>query len=310
MDFTALLDVVIGLSLVYLGAALFVTIVNEYVAQLLKLRAKQVAKDLRTLIDDHNVKNALKANPALAPFFDKFGSSYVDAKVLAHQLVGGLRTTATTVASMNDLVASIAALPDSKLKKQLLALSQTAHDNVDRFIASVGTWADQSLTMMGEVYKKKVQQISFGIGLFIAVAFNLDTLGVANHLYRDKAAREAIALVASDFVQKTSKETLDRCTKLKPGELRQDAGCAPVASLVEGVQRRNETLGQLPLGWPPAKVSDHLPLWLTLPVGWLLTALAISLGAAFWFDLLNKVVNVRHGMRRPSPEDTGAGSKP
>jgi len=29
------------------------------------------------------------------------------------------------------------------------------------------------------------------------------------------------------------------------------------------------------------------------------TALAISLGAPFWFNLLNRLVNIRHGMRRP-----------
>jgi len=34
-------------------------------------------------------------------------------------------------------------------------------------------------------------------------------------------------------------------------------------------------------------------------VGWLLTALALSLGAPFWFDLFNKLVNMRHGMGKP-----------
>ena len=49
MDFTTLLDVVIGLSIVYLSASLFVTIVNEYIAQLLKSRAKQLCADLKEL---------------------------------------------------------------------------------------------------------------------------------------------------------------------------------------------------------------------------------------------------------------------
>jgi hypothetical protein len=33
---------------------------------------------------------------------------------------------------------------------------------------------------------------------------------------------------------------------------------------------------------------------------WLLTGLAVSLGAPFWFDFLTKLVNVRHGMRKPN----------
>jgi len=33
--------------------------------------------------------------------------------------------------------------------------------------------------------------------------------------------------------------------------------------------------------------------WLTMILGWLITAFAVSLGAPFWFDLLNKFVNIR-----------------
>jgi len=34
-------------------------------------------------------------------------------------------------------------------------------------------------------------------------------------------------------------------------------------------------------------------------LGWLLTAMAISLGAPFWFDILNKVVTVRASGKAP-----------
>ena len=32
-------------------------------------------------------------------------------------------------------------------------------------------------------------------------------------------------------------------------------------------------------------------------LGWLVTILAIALGAPFWFDTLNKVMNLRHAGR-------------
>jgi hypothetical protein len=35
--------------------------------------------------------------------------------------------------------------------------------------------------------------------------------------------------------------------------------------------------------------------WFTMIIGWLITALAISLGAPFWFDLLSKIMKVRGG---------------
>ena len=43
MDLTALVDVAVGLTFVYLGTSLFVTVANEYVAQLLALRAQTLS---------------------------------------------------------------------------------------------------------------------------------------------------------------------------------------------------------------------------------------------------------------------------
>jgi hypothetical protein len=42
--------------------------------------------------------------------------------------------------------------------------------------------------------------------------------------------------------------------------------------------------------WAPLA---HFGIWLTLSFGWLMTALAVTLGAPFWFDLLNKLVVIR-----------------
>jgi hypothetical protein len=44
-------------------------------------------------------------------------------------------------------------------------------------------------------------------------------------------------------------------------------------------------------------------------LGWLLTALAISLGAPFWFDLLKKVINIRGAGGKPDIVDDGVKKK-
>jgi hypothetical protein len=35
-------------------------------------------------------------------------------------------------------------------------------------------------------------------------------------------------------------------------------------------------------------------------LGWLLTGVAVSLGAPFWFDILNKFINIRGSGKSPS----------
>jgi hypothetical protein len=43
--------------------------------------------------------------------------------------------------------------------------------------------------------------------------------------------------------------------------------------------------------------------------GWLLTALAASLGAPFWFDMLSRFVNIRNAGKAPSEKDPTASAK-
>ena len=48
------------------------------------------------------------------------------------------------------------------------------------------------------------------------------------------------------------------------------------------------------MGWHSRDWAAFRPVdYLLLALGWLLTALALSLGAAFWFDVLSKALQVR-----------------
>ena len=320
MDLTNLVDVAIGLALVYLGASLFVTIINEYVGQLLQLRGRQLAGDLKTLIDDSGIQERLKASPAFQPFFETSGKwwqvfsksvplrSYVDPNVLARMLVGGLET------EQQSITEALGKLQDSNVKKQLLALSKSVKGDVDRFVQEVSQWADRSLTMLGETYKRNIQILSFGLGILIAIAFNLDTITVAAHLYRDKDARAATSAAALELVRAMPQDSLRACLNAPEDKRATMIGCEGLFSLKEGMRQREGAFGKLPIGWPNrsgqgichetvggASLRD-VPSRLLLVLGWILTALAISLGASFWFDALNKLVNVRHGMKRPAVE--------
>ena len=52
----------------------------------------------------------------------------------------------------------------------------------------------------------------------------------------------------------------------------------------------------LPIGWSEFPKRDQLPI---IFLGWLITAFAVSLGAPFWFDLLNKFMNIRSAGKAP-----------
>jgi len=78
-----------------------------------------------------------------------------------------------------------------------------------------------------------------------------------------------------------------------------------------------EGLG-IPLGWPAPKPDEKLGwferVWQqaspvlerpTTYLGWLLTAIAVSLGAPFWFDMLNKIMVVRSTIKPGEKSEPG-----
>ncbi|MBX9964037.1 MAG: hypothetical protein K2Y35_13320 [Burkholderiales bacterium] len=95
MSLPMVVDVAIGLSFGYPGTSLFVTIVNEVIAQIFTMRGRQLVKNLRQLIDDPAVVEKPGRLPTLAPFFaGRAGlrpSSYVAPTVLAQAQVPNAR---------------------------------------------------------------------------------------------------------------------------------------------------------------------------------------------------------------------------
>jgi hypothetical protein len=74
----------------------------------------------------------------------------------------------------------------------------------------------------------------------------------------------------------------------------------------------------LPVGWRYTP-SEYLTWWqkntcdmllraLIVLVGWLITAGALSLGASFWFDMLNKIMVIRNTVK-PQEKSPAEGSK-
>ena len=304
MDLTTWVDVAIGLTLIYLGVSLFVTVVNEYIAQMLNLRGRQLHAALQQLIDDQTIKHTLMQHPALVSFFnDKPGkaNSYVDPKVLAQLLVGSLASSTSPNNPVNQIAETIDNLPDSTLKTQLQSIVRTSGDKIENLVIAVSDWADRSLIMMGESYKRNLQIISFVVGLVIAIMLNINTITLTERLYHDKELRNAANTWAIQITA-IPKEKFDKC-QTRSDEALKDPDCIKLGKLAEIGQKPDTPLGELPIGWSNTVLWDFSALssWVVLEslLGWLLTALAISLGAPFWFDLLNKAVRVRHGMRKP-----------
>ena len=114
--------------------------------------------------------------------------------------------------------------------------------------------------------------LNFIIGLGLALAFNLDSIHIVQRLSKDpKALQEIMEL--SQSLGGTNLDDID-----KESFIKENIG---VTSSTLYLTRSDGSL----IG------PDQKP-FLAI-IGWIITGFAISLGAGFWFDLLNKIVKLR-----------------
>lgn len=218
-----------------------------------------------------------------------------------------LKTGPVTV---DDLRAGIATIPVPEVRRALLIALDDAGNDIGRARLNVESWFDSSMDRVSGWYKKQTQWILLGLGIVLALVLNVDTLRIASALYQDDALRSVIVNEAEGVTQRQNAASASGHAIALA-----DFGCPATSAGADSAEAaRGATdcakrqLGSLgyPIGWsgyhldlPRPLTSGHewgkriLQVPLGSVAGWLLTAFALSLGAPFWFDLLNKMMVIR-----------------
>ena len=295
------LDVALGLILVYLLVALAASAANEILAARFDRRAAYLGRGLQSLLGDESFKlpdpvtgeakslHALfMAHPLMRSMKeDGTEPSYLPpamfAKILIDLLSTGVRPNLDTIRQTLEKMP-----PGSALRRVLLLWLEGSGNQLEAFQAGLSTWFDHSMTRVSAWYKRNTQLTILAICAVLSGMLNTDTLAVARYLALDSDARALVAERARAVVEKTDREAAVLATS---EEL--DAKTRLSKSL--------DDLGALvfPLGWQGHVPSDA-PGWFSRVLGLLITCLAASLGAPFWFDILNKVANVRSVGKSPN----------
>jgi hypothetical protein len=295
MTLNAGLDIVIGLVLMYLTLSLACTVVNEMIASMLRLRAKTLAAGIAGLIDDPTLKKAFDDHGLIDAAKAASGGqlpSYLPGKTFALALLGSLDIDPSKPPPpVSELRDAVMKLPDTNIRDVLLSELTAADANLDKVREGLARWFDNSMDRVTGVYKRYIKRISFGVGVLLALALNADTLSVTNSLWRDGTMRDAITRNAA---------TIDQW--LPPGAMGTGNGSP------SGMVAKLDMLRPLPLGWRPCapncpKPDEVYRFWVGKLAGLFITALALSLGAPFWFDILSKLVNLRNAGIKPKRTD-------
>ena len=268
-------DVALGLALLYVVLSLAASAITEWISALLGLRSKNLRAGVETLLGKEYAEKVY-AHPLIANLArDGKLPSYIEPDTMATALLD-LLAHDEDGRPVVDLAGPATALVDRVdgnhvLGPTLRALAPHGVDTVDGLRGQVAGWLDEGMNRVSGWYKRRAHVLIFVIGAVVTVAANASTLHVARDLWTDAALRESVALLAEQAA---------------------DAGTLADADLPD--------LGAFPVGWEDVGLGDWSFLdWIARVLGWLITISAVSLGAPFWFDLLGKVASLRtSGPRR------------
>ena len=217
---------------------------------------------------------------------------------------------------------------DVGLAQALKAIIKTLPPNdAAQLKKAIEDWFKGQMKAVSEAYRRWTKRWAIAIGIGVAVFFNVSAVGIFHTLYTDQPTRDAtVALATSGTLcaneteppaEDTASEPADSDSNSDPADTADTADTAETkAASTPSEQCADKKLKELraaglPIGWNnlpkswsqwwawmkdfPQHVgdlfdqsSDYLR-WL----GWLLTGLAASFGAPFWFDALKRVSGLK-----------------
>lgn len=294
-DFAAL-DVALGLIFVYLVLALVCSALNETISSIFSWRATFLREGVANLLDPEDNGNGqelttkLYSHPILNALIRPVSRkgklrypAYLPARAFASALLDFDHTGAKR--SVED---AINAVPSAPARKALMTLWLDANGDAAVFRRAVESWFDDAMERVSGWYRRRIHLVTWVLAIAVAVVLNVDTVRIADHLWKDDTVRAAV--VAR--------------TERAPSAATEP----PVSTVATSVDSLEEL--QLPIGWAAEQQPDDgwdwfLTVW-RKAIGLVLTAAAVTLGAPFWFDLLGKVARVRSAGARPAKAEKQA----
>ena len=282
------LDVAIGLVFLYLLLALLVTTLQEMLASFFSWRAKNLYAAIEDMLSNGQ-KSALVQKLYAHPFIENLVQkgtgrlpSYIPSKTFSIALLDVLqeKTKVSTaigadkaLASAKQLVSDLPEASHASLKKTLnllIADAERYEQDIDKqaikFSEGIEAWFNDRMARAGGWYKRQAQYWSLGLAALVTGLCNASSIRVAWALWDDSSLRAAVVSSAQALHE-------------------QAAGTLMTS--------------HLPIGWSGGwdKGWDG-PLTL---LGWLITAVAVSLGSSFWFDALGRLLQLRSSGAKVSP---------
>jgi hypothetical protein len=216
------------------------------------------------------------------------------------------------------LYAIMNSMPQSILQKE---------NELELVRSNIEEWFNNAMNRLTGWYKRRCLITTLLVGILLAIIVNVDSINLVSRLWREPDLRIAILSNIENILTQNNTTTLNvgqlSTIQQQFSEINLPVGWlgSPISPASDQVtnfsgvctlfpQQENEIFGILITGecYPiinSPQVTD-LTGWLIKLVGILISGIAASPGASFWFDMLKKIINVRLSGVNPSELNTSA----
>ncbi len=265
-------------------------------AELIRIDRDRLAGEIKTRIDtagaaappDWTTRVPASGDAAaLDRFAAEIDAGVADLRALLSE------ATSQVDRALGDGRALIDQIAFPQLRDTLKTLVGGAQASIDDVRLATAKWFDTSMERVTGWYKRRIQFFSFFIGLGVAVLINADAINVVQTIAANGKLRGELVALAQNTV-KIESET-ERATKL-----RGDFDRLPIGwyrSTCDVAPKPAVSCSE-PATWKDL-ASFNLRVSLLSIIGWFVTALAVKLGAPFWFDLLSTLIRMRSSGKVP-----------
>ncbi|MBS0266336.1 MAG: hypothetical protein JSS02_30680 [Planctomycetes bacterium] len=262
-------------------------------------KANQAADSLRTMLAPH-IQALLQARQAQGNEQDLIP----DGPTLSGNIsFEGIRET-------------IEKIDNPRIQQALLSLLEVARADVtqgvtdlQKFQTQIENWFNHAMDRVSGWYARRTRLVSLALAVGIIAILNVDTVRICRALGNDSTLRAAVVKAAENYV--------DAEHPPEEGGTTPPVDASVLNTQITHVRESVNDLAGLgiPLGWNQHDYLVHsyqaekrdqaefVGSILAKLAGLSLTVFAASLGAPFWFDVLNKFISIRGNGKSPEEMD-------
>ena len=285
MSFPQILEVAIGLIFVYYVMGSIVSTVSQIIMESLETRGVALEKYLKLIVGEKNLGD-LTNMPQIkslrpiryASWWNVFGAGTVEKrveKIPATTLVDAFFDLAGLTGKYQtageELLATVNQLPDSEGKKAMLLWMQKGVTNVNDLRSRTNDYFTGMLNQAAATFKANARSMVIILSIAVTLLLGTDSIQLVKDLWADSALRAVATAQANAAAQQ------GQITDL-PALLNQ---LGLMSIKIGWWQNQNLPIQTSTTGWVEFALLKF--------TGLAITAVAVSQGSSFWYDILKKL---------------------